>query len=178
MSLLQYVNKQEYNLSFMQENVELVIYSMICFFVPFLVAHPQFLVGTIVNTALVLAAFNLKGIKILPVVLLPSLGVLSRGFIFGTFTPTLAYVIPFIWLGNFAFVYGIKALSEKTNIISSITISAVLKTSLIFLGAFLLFKSAILPAAILGAMGLMQLYTAITGGVIALIIQKAKKNFN
>jgi len=88
----------EYQLSYKQELIELFIYSLLSFFIPFILSHPQLLVGTIVNSALVLAALNLRGIRLLPVIMLPSLAVLSSGLIFGQFTYYLLYLIPAIWL--------------------------------------------------------------------------------
>ena len=76
-------NLQDYALSHVYENVEMVVYSLVCFFTPFFIGHPQIFVGIVVNAALITAALNLKGYRILPVIILPSLGALSRGILFG-----------------------------------------------------------------------------------------------
>ena len=60
---IEYLNKQEYKFGFVQENVEMVVYSVVCFFVPFFIGHPQLIVGIIVNASLVLAALNLRSYK-------------------------------------------------------------------------------------------------------------------
>lgn len=173
-----YINKQDYRLSYIQENIELVIYATLAFFVPFFLSHPQYVVGSVVNAALILAAFNLKFQKTLPVILLPSLGVLISGLIFGKFTIFLVYMIPFIWIGNSILVFGIKYLNlkHKLNKVLSITISGIIKTVFLFTSAFILVNLKILPPPFLVAMGLFQLYTVLIGGTGAIIIQKLKKN--
>ncbi|MFA6073634.1 MAG: hypothetical protein WC758_05965 [Candidatus Woesearchaeota archaeon] len=170
----------EYNLSFMQQNVELLIYSALAFLTPFLIGHPQMVVGVLVNAALVLATLNIKDYRLLPVIMLPSLAVLSRGVIFGPFTIFLIYMIPFVWIGNTILVYAFKELKLKRKINSIITliIGAALKTVFLFSVAFILVKSGVIPAPFLVSMGLLQLYTALIGGGIALGIHEAKKRIN
>ena len=53
-------NLQDYAMSHVYENIELVIYSAVCFFLPFLMGHPQVFVGIVVNAMLITAALNLK----------------------------------------------------------------------------------------------------------------------
>ncbi len=156
---------------FGRENLELVIYSMTVFFVPFLIGHPQLLVGTIVNAGLVLAGLNLRGYKVFGVAVMPSLAVLSRGIIFGPFTFFILYMIPFIWIGNIAYAYSFNLIKNR---IAALIAGTIVKVSLLFAVALLLVKIGILPAIFLSAMGLMQLYTAIAGGVLALGINKIK----
>jgi hypothetical protein len=174
------INKQEYKLNYFQENIETISYSIICFFIPFLIAKPQFLIGTIVNCALILAALNIKNYKLLPIILLPSLGVLSAGLIFGQLSIFLTYMIPFIWIANFAIIYSFKFLylKYKLNKWLSLVISAIIKMSILFICAFIMVKLSVLPALFLTAMGLTQLYTAISGGVIAFLLQNIKKRIN
>ncbi len=173
---MEYINKQDYGLSFLQENIELVIYSVVCFFVPFLMGHPQWLVGTIVNSSLVLAGLNLRNYRILPVIILPSLGVLSRGLIFGPFTIFLVYMIPFIWIGNIILVWAFKYfnLGKKVNKWLTLGIGAAMKTAFLFATAFVLVKLGVLPVVFLTAMGLLQFYTVIAGGILALGVHKVK----
>ena len=173
----EYIYKQDYNIKNIQENVEMVVYSAVCFFIPFLLAHPQLLVGSIVNASLILAAFNLKSYKMLPVIMIPSLGVLTKGLIFGPFTIFLIYMIPFIWIGNSILVYAFKKLHlhRKVNKWVTLVIGTLAKTAFLFGAAFVLVKVGVLPAMFLTAMGLLQLYTALLGGVIAFSIQGIKK---
>jgi hypothetical protein len=173
-----YIKKQDYVLGYLQENIELVLYSLICFFAPFLIGHPQIVVGVLVNAALILAALNLKDFKLLPMIMIPSLAVLSRGMIFGPFTIFLVYMIPFIWIGNAILVWSFKKfnLGLKINRWITLVIGSILKTAFLFGCAFVFFKLGILPVLFLTTMGLLQLYTAILGGILAIGIQSIKKN--
>ena len=92
------LDKTDVVLSAYRKNLLLAIYALACFAVPFLLGHPQWLVGSIVNAVLVLAALNLKKTAILPIILLPSLAVLAQGLIFGSFTFLLIYLIPAVWI--------------------------------------------------------------------------------
>ncbi len=171
--------QQEYRLSRIQEYVEMAIYSVIAFSLPFLLGHEQLLVGSVVNCALVLAALNLKGARLLPVVILPSIGAYLAGLIFGAASTALLYMIPFIWVGNAVIVLCIKyfVLDKKTNRIAALGIGATAKAAFLFLSALALLTFGMVPAAFLTAMGIFQLATALAGGVAALAIQEGKKRF-
>jgi hypothetical protein len=172
-----YLKKQDYILTNITENIELIIYSAIAFLTPFLLGHPQFLVGVIVNAALVLAALNLKDYKLLPIIMIPSIAVLTRGLIFGPYTIYLIYMIPFIWIGNLILVYSFKKFhfGLKMNKIWTLTFGAILKTAFLFGSTFLFVLLGILPVMFLTTMGLLQLYTALAGGALALGIHTVKK---
>lgn len=167
-----YLNKVDYSLSYIQQNVEMFVYAMISFFAPFFIGHPQFLVGVIVNSALVMAALNLKSYKLLPIILFPSLGVLARGVIFGPLSIYLLYMIPFIWIGNSILVYAFKRFKKMP----ALFIGSLTKTGLLFLAALILVNLKLLPALFLTTMGLFQLYTALAGGILALGIHTVKKH--
>jgi len=169
----------DYNLNAFQENIELLIYSNIAFLVPFLLGQPQLLVGTLVNAAIVLAALNLKNAKLLPIVMLPSIAVLSRGLIFGPFTMFLLYMIPFIWIGNFILLASFKELKlkRKLNSITTLIIGAGAKAGFLFATAFVLVKTGVLPSFFLTSMGVTQLYTALAGGALAIGIHEVKKKY-
>ena len=176
---MKYLFIQEYPLTYIQENIELVIYSLICFFVPFLMGKPQLVVGTIVNASLILATLNLKFYKLLPIIILPSLAVLTKGLIFGPFTIFLAYMIPFIWIGNALLVFTFKKfnLQKKLNKWITLLFASAFKTAFLFSIAYLFIKIGILPAVFLTAMGLFQFYTAIMGGILAFSIHSVKKKY-
>lgn len=176
---MEFLNKQDYILSNIQQNIELIMYTALCFFMPFFIGHPQLVVGIAVNAALVLAALNLKGYKALPIIILPSVAVLSRGLVFGPFTMFLIYMIPFVWIGNSLLVFSIKYLNlhKNKNRYFAIGVGIAAKVAFLFVSAYVLFSLGIIPAAILGAMGLLQLYTAIAGSALALGIHEAKKKF-
>jgi hypothetical protein len=150
------------------EVLELIAYSALALLIPFSLGHPQLLVGILVNTCLVLAALNLKSYKILPVALLPSMGVLARGLVFGPFTMFLVFMIPFIWAGNLILVFAMKKINNKWL---ALGLGAVLKTAFLFSIATLLINAGVLPKIFAVSMGMVQLYTAIAGGIIALSFQ-------
>jgi hypothetical protein len=178
MNINKIINFQDYELNSIKENIEMIIYSSLCLFIPMILSHPQFLVGTIVNCALVLAALNLKFYKTLPIIILPSIGVLISGLLFGSLTNFLIYFIPFIWLGNFILVFSVKKLSMyKLSTFGIIPFAAFLKAIFLFGSAYLMFQFGLVPKMFLGAMGITQFYTAFSGGIIAIFIHKSKKYF-
>ncbi len=158
-----------------EENIQMIFYSVLAFFIPFILGHPQWAVGIIVNAALILGATYLRGYKLLPVILLPSLGVLTAGVIFGSFTWFLVYLVPFIWVGNALYVYAHKHfMFKKWNSFASIGLSSVIKSAFLFTSAFLLYTLGVIPAIFLTAMGILQIVTAIIGGVVAIGIVTAR----
>jgi hypothetical protein len=167
----------DYLLSNLLKNFELVVYSSLCFFLPLFIGHPQIIVGVGVNACLILAALNLKGNRVWPVILLPSLGVLSRGIIFGPLTIFLIYFIPFIWISNAFFVYSFKIfmLKRKLNYFLTLFLGIAFKCSFLFVSALILYKLNLVPEVFLSAMGLMQIITAAIGGVVAFSVYKFKK---
>lgn len=170
--------KQEYPLSDLQEYAEMAIYAAVAFALPFLLGGQQLLVGSVVNCVLVLAALNIRGKKLLPVILLPSVGAYLAGMIFGVASSALLIMIPFIWVGNSILVFSMKkfTLSMKKNRILSLGIGAVAKSGFLFLAAFVLFSLGFVPAVFLTAMGIVQLVTASIGGAGALVLQEGKKH--
>jgi len=151
------------------ENIELIIYSIAVFAIPLLVPHPQFLTGTIVNAFLIMGALHFKGWKVLPLVILPSAAAILSGALFGPFTLFIVYMMPVIWMGNLLLVYLFKKLhiAQNMNYWATVGISAIAKSALLFGAAFLFVNLDILPTIFLSAMGLMQLGTAIAGGIAA-----------
>ena len=89
--------------------------SVLSFSTPFFLGYPQWLVGTIVNACLFLAAIFLPKEFILPIIIFPSLGVLFRGIIFGPLTMFLVYFLQFIWLANLTLVFVFKKVSPHLN---------------------------------------------------------------
>ncbi|MFT4305071.1 MAG: hypothetical protein ACMXX8_03180 [Candidatus Woesearchaeota archaeon] len=170
---MQFLNKQEYSFSNLRENIELTIYSFLAFFIPFFLHQNQLFVGIIVNMTLVLAAINLKSWKILPLIVLPSAAVLSRGLLFGSLTPFLLYMMPFIWIGNILLIIFIKKLYVENKFLS-LVIGAISKAGFLFMVAFLFVNINLLPVLFLTSMGLVQFYTAITGGLLAFSINHVK----
>jgi hypothetical protein len=144
--------------------------SLLSFLVPFLLGHPQWLVGTTVNACLFLAAIFLPRKFILPLIVFPSFGVLFCGMIFGPFTVFLAYFLPFLWLANLALIIVFKNLFPRLNYLSSVFLSAAVKSLLLFMIANVYFNFSIVPQAFLQLMGISQFFTALAGGAISWII--------
>jgi len=169
--------QQEYSLPRIQEYVEMMVYATISFSLPFLLGHEQLLVGAVVNCALVLAALNLKGARLLPVIILPSIGAYLAGLIFGVASSALLCMLPFIWIGNAVLVLSIKyfVLDKKTHRVAALGIGAAAKAAFLFLSAFALLSFGMVPAAFLTAMGIFQIATALLGGSAALVLQEGKR---
>jgi hypothetical protein len=141
------------------------------FAVTFSLGHPQLLVGTIVNACLFSAALYLPKKFLYPLIFLPSLGVLSRGLIFGPLTPFLVLMLPFIWFSNMLLVQVFKNFFYLGFIISAL-LAAVLKAVFLFSCAFVLVKFKVLPQPFLVAMGQLQLITALLGAILSFISKK------
>jgi hypothetical protein len=149
------------------KEVEFITYGAVCFFVPFFLAGPQVLVGSIVNMTLALSS-GLKGNRLLAVSIFPSLGLLARGAVFGPFTPYLLYMLPFIWIANivFAKMFGKNAI-----------LGVMAKAAILFSAAFVMVKAGIIPALFLAAMVPVQLLTAGIGAAAGKVLI-ATKNRN
>jgi len=167
----------DYSLINKQIWAEWLLYSLVGFFTPFLLGGPQFLVGFIVNAMLVLGALNLRDYRLIPLIILPSIGVFSRGLLFGPFTLFLAYLLPFIWVGNLLLVIGIKnfVLHRKWNRVFALFFSAVIKAAWLFVAAFVLYSLDLIPEKFLTFMGPFQLLTALSGGLMAFMLHEVKK---
>jgi hypothetical protein len=152
--------------------------SIVSFFMPFAFGHPQWLVGTIVNACLFLGALYLPKKYFIPLAILPSLGVLARGLVFGPFTFFLIYFLPFIWLGNLMLIFIFSRLTNASLIRANkgwtyfMFFSSVVKFGFLFLIANIYFNFGLVPKLFLATIGLNQLATALAGGLIALIILK------
>lgn len=142
------------------------------FLIPFFISGPQLLTGTIVNTLLFLFVSQAYSKKILPIVILPSIGALLNGILFGKFTIFLLYFLPFIWVGNYVLIQSFSSLLKKNSFFVSVLVSSVLKFLVLFSIAYLFTMTKIVPMIFLQLMGLFQLGTALMGGILALFINK------
>lgn len=160
------------SLSLVSAKTLTIILTIVSFLVPFSLAQPQILVGTIVNAAIIAAAIYLPINLSLPVIFLPSLAVLSRGLIFGPFTKFLVIFLPAIWLSNWLLYLIFKKtyLEKKLPYLLSLSISAGIKTLFLFSFALTLFNLKVIPALFLKTMGITQLITAIFGGIVVSIL--------
>ena len=145
---------------------------LLSFVVPFSLGHPQLLVGTMVNAALFASVVFLQDKFFLPIIILPSLGVLSRGLIFGPLTPFLLYFIPFIWLANLGLVLVFKKAFSSFGYLLSVLLASFIKLLILFSFANLFFRFNLVPRPFLTAMGLNQLITACLGGLFSFLFLK------
>ena len=146
--------------------------------------NSQIIIGTIVNMALVMAATNLKGwAKVLGVVTMPSISTILGGYIFGTSSVFMVYMIPAIWIGNFILVYSYKLLmlgKNKNYFIAGI-VGIILKVLVIFsvfnlLNLFNIFPEKMVTTLQM-SMGLTQLITASLGVLLTSIIYFMQKRY-
>lgn len=141
--------------------------------------NSQIIVGTVVNTILVISALNLKGWnKTIFVVTMPSISTIMSGYVFKTASIYMVWMIPAIWLGNFILILSFKYImikKEKSYFLAAI-IGIIGKVAIIF-GIFMLLKAFnIFPVKMISnlqkAMSLIQLITATLGSLFAFVIYK------
>ena len=145
-------------------------------------ANSQIIVGSIVNTALIVSAINVKGWKkIAAIVTMPSVSTILSGYIFKTASSYMVYMIPAIWFGNFALIYAYKLLmlGKNKNYFLSGIVGIIVKVAIIFgffsiLGAFGVFPQKV-ANTLKVAMGTTQAITATIGMVIAFLVYKIEK---
>jgi hypothetical protein len=142
------------------------ILGILSFSIPLFLSSPQIITGTLVNCFLFLAAERLSKKEMIPFVILPSLGAISHGILFGPQTIFLYYFLPFIWIGNYVLVRAFSLFSSLPYVIK-ISISAVLKYLVLQSFAQIYFNLKIVPSLFVASMGYMQLMTALMGGLLA-----------
>ncbi len=149
------------------------------FAIPLFVPGIQLVTGTIVNATLILGAVLLKGDKPYYLVFLPAIAQIASGMLFGPFSVFLVYLLPFIWLGNAVLVYGFKEfhVGRKLNFFAVLAGSSALKAALIFAFALALSNFGLVPQAILSAMGVLQIVTAVAGGIVAYAVLSVMRRF-
>jgi len=147
---------------------EVSVYSLVSFLFPFFFSQTQIFLGIIVNCMLISGALYVKGKNLLPLIILPSLGALSRGFLFGPNTVYLIYMLPFIWISNLIFVMTIKFvhLKVKKQYISGTIFGSLFKTCFLFLSAAFLYNLGIIPSVFLISMGIMQAITSLSASFL------------
>lgn len=141
--------------------------------------NSQIIVGSIVNTALIITALNLKGwSKTVFVVTMPSVSTILSGYVFKSASPLMTYMIPAIWVGNFLLVFSYKyivALKEKDYFLGALV--GIISKVIVIFGFFMILKAfGVFPEKVAvnlqKAMGLIQLITASIGSIIAFVIYK------
>lgn len=112
---------------------------------------------------------------------MPSISTILSGYVFKSASPYMVYMIPAIWLGNFALVYAYKLimLSKGKNYFLAGIVGIVLKVAIIA-GGFMILKALnIFPAKLVNtlqiAMTSTQLITASMGAIIAFGVYAMEK---
>lgn len=153
-------------------------YAALAFAIPIaLASQQQLVVGTAVNLLLLAGAFYSRGpLQLLPLVVLPSLGAIAAGALFGGLTPLLLLFAPAIWLGNAALVVGVKYCRFVRNwgYGKAVASAVALKVALIGGTALALYSLAAVPWQFLFAMSAMQLATAASAGALFWPVFKAR----
>lgn len=148
--------------------METVIFSC-AFLIPLLFNGSQIITGSFINTLLFVSAGKISK-RTLPILaVIPSIGAVSHGILFGAFTMYLVYFLPFIWIGNMILMY-VSGLKQKTTV--SFVTAAVAKSVFLYGVAYMFVTLHIVPKIFLTAMGMMQLITALAGGIAAIGILK------
>ena len=191
------INQTVKDFSKQNEIIQTVVIALLAFLVPtflaklltmvfgaesFIASNSQLVVGSIVNTVLVVSALNLKGwSKIIFIVTMPSISTMISGYVFKAASVYMIYMIPAIWAGNFALIYAFKYLmiSKKKNYIVSSIVGILSKVAIIF-GFFIILKALdIFPEKMVSnlqnAMSFIQLITATVGCLIGYGIYKLEK---
>ncbi len=164
-----------YSNLFKTDLFRITLLSLFAFLVPILFSQitlfpNQLLIGTIVNAILAYSALRFNTWKSLPIILLPSIGTLVSGIVFGQFSFFLLYLIPSIWLGNYILFLFIKRYTN--NKMFTTTIASIVKTGIIFGFTLILYFIGIIPSMFLIPMSIIQLVTSIIGTSLTFVFLK------
>lgn len=152
--------------------------AILAFLIPFIIPSPQWLTGSLVNCLFYLLAFsNISRKELLPYAVIPSIGAISNGLLFGSLTIYLFYIMPFIWLSNIILISTVQRL-KYNNFLFRIALSSLLKYIFLFIFTVILFRLKFVPQLFITTMGPIQLFTAITGGFLSLAILKIITRIN
>lgn len=189
------INKNVKNFSKVSDAIQTIIIFLLALLVPsflgqliqsifgktsVIASNSQLIVGSIVNTCLIVAALNLKGWKkILGVVTMPSISTILSGYVFNAATTVyMICMIPAIWIGNFVLVYSFKSImiNKNKNYFLAGLVGIIAKVFIIF-AFFLVIKGIVnmpdkIATNLQKAMSLTQCITATIGTFIAFAIYK------
>ena len=191
------LNKTMYDFSKKADLIQAIIIGLIAFLVPTFLAqlinvifgaqsivatNSQIIVGSIVNSALIFSAINVKGWKkIIGVVTMPSISTILSGYVFKSASVYMVYMIPAIWIGNFVLIYAYKLIMlEKNKKYFLAGVVGIIAKVLVIFGCFeILNLFNIFPDKLVAnlqkAMGLIQLITASIGTLIMFIVYQIEK---
>ena len=191
------LNKTLYRFSEKFDLIQTIIIGLLAFLVPSFLAqliktifgadniitnNSQIIIGSVVNISLIISALNVKGWKkIIGIITMPSISTILSGYVFKTASVFMVYMIPAIWLGNFALIYFYKLimLEKKQNYFFAGIVGIAIKVLIIvasfkILNLFNIFQAK-LVTNLQTAMGITQLITAIIGMIFSFIIYKFEK---
>ena len=192
------LRKSYFDFSKRSEIVQTIIIALIAFLIPTflgiaittifgessaIASNSQIIIGSIVNTMLIVAALNLKGWqKIILIVTMPSISAIFSGVVLKTSAVFAMYMIPGIWIGNFALICVYKYLHaiKRLNYFITAMIAILSKVAIIFgffsiLNIFNMFPEKVVTV-MQQSMGVIQLVTATIGAFIAFGIYKLQRN--
>lgn len=166
--------------------IEVILLSVLAFALPIFIGHVvgdnQLILGSLVNAFLFRVALTLDFKRTLPVILLPSLGAVAAGILFGPLSMFLVGFMPFIWIGNTAYVLIAKFVSAQTKEVyvlnfAGVCMASMVKAGMLYAAALLMVNVFDFPPPFLVAMGIFQLYTALIGGTIAALITGTQRRW-
>lgn len=145
-------------------------------------SNSQLIVGSVVNTVLVISALNIKGWgKISFIVTMPSISTIMSGYVFKSASVYMVWMIPAIWIGNFALIVALKYIMmlKNKNYFLAAVIGIICKVAIIA-GCFFILKAfKVFPEKLVSnlqnAMSITQLITATIGCIVAYSFYKAEK---
>jgi hypothetical protein len=152
-----------------REWFQITLLTLVSISAPLFLKSPQLLVGSIVNFVLFFSAKRFGFKKSLPSILLPSLIAYSSNILFKGATHFLIFFVPIIFLGNTVYVLLSRYIKKD---IFSVIFSSICKALLLYIFAFVFVKELGLPQIFLKSMGIMQFFTALIGGSLALVLTK------
>lgn len=148
------------------------VLTVLAVIVPVLLAHTiqnQWIVGTLVNCLLFLAAIKTGVLNASLVAVAPSAVAFARGLL----PAILAPAIPYIIVSNILLVVVVAVLHRSIKS-SAITIAAASLVKFLFLiiAASLFLAPVVAGSPLVFMLGMPQLFTAIAGGLLAMFILK------
>ncbi len=175
MEIIKYDNTSRFKV-WLLENIDTILltsFYALSFSIPFLIEKPQILVGMCINLLITISTLKFGLKKTIPILILPSLSAYLHGILFNGATIFLLYLIPFIILSNLIYSSVIYKVGNKYI---SVILGSFLKTVFLFSVANIFVNSFNLPTIFLTTMGINQLITALTGGILAVIFYDMKNN--
>jgi len=178
MAELEYKNNYLFGIKVSNETKVILLYSLGLFIFPFLITQ-QLILGTLINALLIKSSIDCKSKKVLLLSVVPSIAVLASGYVFGSLTYHVIYMLPFIWAGNLVLMIAMRKLfvESKQNYLLSALIGASAKTMLLFSIAFVLMTYSFVPAVFLTVFGIVQFVTATLGAMIVYATRIVQSSF-